>query len=121
MADPNRISGTMYADVDGTQLEVVGDWTYNIHKVKRETLLGKDKIHGYKEVPKENFIEGEARDSSSLDLAALFAVTNSTIRLQLANGKDIVLRNAWYAGDGDVGAEEANIQIRYEGMSGEEV
>lgn len=121
MANENRRSGTLYVDVDGTQLEVIGDWTYNINPVKRETLLGADKIHGYKETPKENFIEGEARDSMETNLAALQGVTNSTTRLQLANGKNIILRNAWYAADGDVGTEEANIQIRYEGLSGEEV
>ena len=121
MANENRISGTLFVDVDGTQLEVIGDWTYNIHPVKRETLPGANKIHGYKEMPKEVFVEGEARDGASLDLAALQGVTNSTIRLQLANGKNIVLRNAWYAADGDVTTEEAVIQIRYEGLSGEEV
>ena len=121
MADENRVAGILYIDLDGTQLDVIGDFTININGKKRETLSGSNKRHGYKEMIKEVFIEGEIRDSQNLDMEAIYNVTNSTIRAQLANGKDIVLRNAFYAGDGDLGTEEANLQVRFEGMSGEVV
>ena len=38
-----------------------------------------------------------------------------------ANGKTIMFREAWYAADGDVGTENANIQFSFEAMSAEEV
>ena len=41
--------------------------------------------------------------------------------MELANGKVVLLRDAWYAGEGNVGTEEANIQVRFEGLSGEEI
>ena len=121
MTDENRISGVVFVKWDGNQIDVIGDWSYRINPVKRTTELGSDKVHGYKELPQENFIEGEARDNKNLDLAVFQGITNATVTAKLANGKTIVLRNAWYASEGEVGTESANIKTRFEGMSGEEV
>lgn len=121
MANENRISGRLFVKVDGTQYDAIGGFTYNINPVKRETELGADKPHGYKELPQVQFVEGEIRDASTLNVQAFFGITNSTMQLELANGKTILLRNAWYAGDGEIGTENANIQLRFEGLAGEEV
>lgn len=117
----SRIAGVLFVKIDGTQRDVIGDFTYNLGQVKREMKVGPDKVHGHSEMPQVPFIEGEIRDASDLDVAALLNIINSTITLELANGKTIVLRQAVYAGDGDIGTEEANIQIRFEGLSAEEV
>jgi len=77
-------------------------------------------VHGYKGMPRVPFIEGEITDRGNLDLAAFQALTDATITLELANGKTVILRDAWYSADGDVGTEEANIQVRFEGLSAEE-
>lgn len=77
-------------------------------------------MHGYKGMPRVPFIEGEITDRGNLDLAAFQALTDATITLELANGKTVILRDAWYSADGDVGTEEANIQVRFEGLSAEE-
>jgi len=42
------------------------------------------------------------------------------VTLQVANGKTIVLRNAWFAGEGTVQTEEGNIAVRFEGLSATE-
>lgn len=116
----NRRAGTIFFTVNGERHDAVGEFTYDIGEPKREALVGADVTHGYKETQKVAFIEGELRDKSDLDLAALFNVTDATVTLELANGKNIILRNAWYAGDGTVGTENANIACRFEGLSGEE-
>jgi len=41
--------------------------------------------------------------------------------VELANGKVFVLRNAWYAGEGTVNTDEANIGVRFEADKGEEI
>ena len=116
----NRRAGILYAKIDGTQRNVKGSWTYNVGAVKREAIVGADGVHGYKEMPQVPRIEGEITDASDLSLAELTGIEQATITLELANGKTFVLRDAWYAADGDVGTEEGNVQIRFEGMSAEE-
>ena len=117
----SRRSGTIFFAVDGTQYDAVGSFTYNLGHAKREGLVGHDSVHGYKEMPQLPFIEGEIRDASALSLRVLQNLTDTTVTLELANGKTIVLRNAWYAADGNVGTEEANVQVRFEGRAGEEL
>lgn len=121
MANTNRRSGTIYLRIDGTQYDARGSYTYSLGPPKREAIVGPDGVHGYKEMPQVPYIEGEIVDASDLDLAALQAVTEATVTLELATGKSVALRDAWYAADGTVGTEDANIQIRFEGLSAEEI
>lgn len=117
----NRRSGILFVKIDGVQRDAVGDFTYNLGQPKREALIGADKNHGFKENPQTPFVEGEIRDASDLDLEAFLNIDDATVTLSLNNGKTIVFREAWYAGDGDVGSDEANIQLRFEAISAEEV
>lgn len=121
MANPNRRAGILYFKVDGAQYEAKGNFTYNLGREKREAIVGADGVHGYKAMPQAPHIEGEITDRGDLDVAALMDLDDTTITLELANDKTVLLRNAWYAADGDIGTEEANVQIRFEGMSAEEV
>lgn len=116
-----RRAGILFLKVDGTQYDAKGSFTYNLGVPKREAIVGADKVHGFKESVQPAFIEGEVTDSSSLDLKTLLQLDGVTATLELANGKVIVLRNAWYAGDGNVQTEEGNIVLRIEAESGEEV
>lgn len=117
----NRRAGLLFVKVDGTQRDAKGEFTYRINPTKRDTILGPDKVHGFKELPQVNFIEGAITDKSDLDLVAFQQIDDATVTLQLANGKTIVLYNAWYCADGDVTTEEAEIQVRFEAERGEEI
>ena len=121
MADENRRAGIISFKKDGELLDAKGNFTYNDGQPKRDAIVGPDRVHGYKELPQVPFIEGEITDSSSLDVAAFKNTTNSTITLELANGKVFILREAWYAGEGNVQTEDANIAVRFEGMGAEEI
>jgi len=121
MAAEKSVAGIAYVKVNGQMQKAVGDFTYNLGKPKREGLLGSDGVHGYAEKPQLPFVAGEIRDSSSLDLAALQDMTDVTVTLELANGKVITLRNAWYAGEGTGNTGEGKIDFRFEGMSADEV
>ena len=117
----NRRSGKLSLQVNGTVYDAVGEFTYNLGQPKREGLVGPDKVHGYKELPQIPMIEGEIRDAKDLDVAQFLNFTDATITLELANGKTVMLREAWYSGDGNVGSEEANIEMKFEGISAEEI
>lgn len=121
MAGQNRRGGVLFLKRNGEILEAKGNFTYNLGKPKREAIIGADTVHGYKETPQVPFIEGEITDRAGLDLAALCEADEDTITLELANGKVITLRDAWYAGDGTGNTEEGNIGVRFEGLSADEI
>lgn len=109
------------AKVNGEIHAAKGSWSYNLGHEKREAVVGADAVHGYKAMPQVPFIEGAITDRSDLDLAALVDGKNQTVTLTLGNGKMIVLRDAWFAGDGTGTSEEGEIAVRWEGLSAEEV
>lgn len=114
-------AGLLQLVVDGQVYDAKGAFTYNLGRPKREMIVGSDAVHGPKETPQVAFIEGEVTDRGTLDLAALLTLADATVTLSLANGKVIVLHEAWYTGDGTVSTEEANIAVRFEGAGGEEI
>lgn len=115
------VAGIIEFKVNGEIHNAKGNFTYNLGKPKREMIVGADRIHGPKETVQVPYIEGEITDREDLNVESFLTIRDATVTLGLANGKVIVLKNACYAGDGDVGTEEANIQVRFEGKSAEEV
>ncbi len=118
---PQRRGGLIQLQVNGGMCDAKGSFSYNLGRPKREAIVGADRVHGYTEKPQVAYIEGEITDRGSLDLASLVTLADATITLALANGKVIVLRSAWYAGEGKVNTEEANVEVRFEGISAEEI
>ena len=121
MANENLISGIIEFKVNGVIENAKGSFKYNLGKLKSEMIVGADRVHGHKSMPQVPYIEGEITDRGALDVEAFVAINNATVTLSLANGKVIVLKEAVYASDGDIETEEANIQVRFEGMGAEEV
>jgi hypothetical protein len=117
----HRVGGVIELKVDGSILSAKGNFTYNLGRPKREAVVGADTVHGFKETPQACFIEGEITDHASVSLDALTRLENVTAYLRLANGKVIVLRDAWYAGEGTGNTEEGNLGLRLEGISAEEI
>lgn len=119
MSDQRR-AGTIYIKVDGVQHDAKGSFTYNHGAERRSPILGSDRVHGYAAAPQVPFIEGAITDGPNVDVPALKAVDDATVTLELANGKTFVLRNAWYASEGNVTTEQGEIPVRWEGMSATE-
>lgn len=120
MADQRR-AGLIQVKVNGEIFDAKGSFTYGYGRPKRTAIVGSDGVHGYKEEPQVSFIEGAVTDRGSLDVSAVFTAKDVTVTLELANGKTFALREAWYAGDGQASTEEAEIPVRWEGASGEEI
>lgn len=116
-----RVGGLIAIKVDSDLYRAKGAFTYNLGDPVREGVVGHDVVHGYKELPQIPFVEGEVTDSPDIDLRALHTISSATITLELANGKTIVLRDAWFAGEGGGNTEEGALTVRFEGMSADEV
>lgn len=121
MATKNRRAGIIFFKVGGTQYDAKGSFSYNLGAHQREGIVGSDGIHGFRETPRVPFIEGEITDREALNLRGLLDVEDTTVTLELGNQKVIVLRNAWFAGEGTGQTEEGNIGVRFEGLSAEEI
>jgi len=117
----NRLGGIITFKVDGTQYAAKGNFTYNLGTPKKEAIIGSDGFHGYKETPQVAFIEGEITDNVSVDIKKLTELKSATVLLNLANGKSIVLRDAYYAHEGTGNTDEGNFPVRFEGASAEEM
>lgn len=118
----NRRSGIIHLKINGVLYSAKGSFKYSLGKPKNEALFDAGgNVIGYKSTGQVPYVEGEVFDGKELDLAALCTLDNETATLELANGKTIILRSCWYAGTGEVQTEEANIALRLEGRSAEEL
>ena len=120
MANQRR-AGLIQLQVNGEIYDAKGSFSYNLGRPKREAMPGSDGIHGYKETPQVAFIEGAITDRGTLDVAAVVSGRDLTVTLTLGNDKVIVLRDAWFAGEGTASTEDAEIAVRWEGASAEEI
>jgi hypothetical protein len=116
-----RRGGIIQLRVNGEIQDAKGNFSYNLGLPLREAIIGADGVHGYKETPQVAFIEGEITDRGTLNLAGLVSISDATVTMKLANGKEIALRDAWYAGEGTGNTEEGNVPVRFEGKRGEEI
>ena len=117
----NRVGGIINFKVDGALFKAKGSFTYNIGRPVRESVIGADTVHGFLERPQVAFIEGAITDDQTLNLKSLVEVNGATVTLELANGKVVVLRDAYFAGEGSGTSEEGEIAVRFESAFGEEV
>lgn len=121
-AGQNRVGGMIHLAIDGNSLLAKGEFSYNLGKPKRTSVIGEDGTHGYTETAQPAFIEGAITDQPGLDLAAFCEADGVTATLQLANGKTIVQPDSYYVGEGTGKTKEGEIAARWESKSqGQEV
>lgn len=111
----SRLAGVAFLWIDGRSYPLVGDALYNPSSVTRESLVGMDTVHGFKETPMAGYIEGTIRDGNDLSVASLNGLTDSTVVLELANGKTVTGRNMWTAESQEVDLAEGKFKVRFEG------
>lgn len=117
MAKPNLIGGTAYIKLDGVQHMSRGNWSYNHGMPTRETVFDGNQSVGYIETAQEPMIEGDMTVPATLDTVSLVSSDGITVTLELENGNVVVLRDAWYAGEGTVNVNEGRMPARFVGRS----
>ena len=68
----------------------------------------------------ESFVKLDITELPSFPLSRLNAVTDATVTAELADGRTLILRNAWHVGTPERNSDEGSMQVRFEGLSGEE-
>jgi hypothetical protein len=89
--------------------------------VERTGIAGQDYVHGYHELPRVPYIEGDVSTLPEVSPQDLEDVINGTVTAELINGKTYVLHNAWTKGPIDVNTHDGQFRIRFEGTGCEEM
>lgn len=116
-----RRAGLIQVMVGGVLQDAKGEFEYNLGIPKRDEINGADGNHGFKETAQAAYIKGAITDRGTLDLEALVTLDDTTVTLQLGNGKTISLPHAWYAGDGTGKTSEAEIDFHFKGQRAREI
>ena len=115
----NRRAGIISFKIDGTAYDARGNFEYNLGIEKRTSIIGADGVHGYSAAPQPAFIRGEITDRGDLSVGQICELDGPNVTLDLANGKSILLREAFFVGEGTVGSEQGafpvELQSRYRG------
>lgn len=109
-----RRLGVKQAMIDGEVVDVKGGVNYSLGGDKLESVMGVDRLHGAKVTRIPAFFELTVTDRSGLDLKKLTKLDDSTVTLDLENGKTLKFGHAFYAAEGKVTAEEGEIEARFE-------
>src|SRR3954469_25707757 len=116
-----RIAGIAFLTVDGNQLALRGNFTVSPSPVERTMIAGQDGIHGYQELPRVPFIEGDISTLPTVSLEDLEAQTHVTVVAQLANNKQYTLAGATCKANLENNARDGQVRVRWEGLWCEEI
>jgi hypothetical protein len=113
------VGGKIQVSVNGGRIDAKGEFTINPGRDMREAVIGADRPHGAKVTPQAPSIEGAMTVRDTTDVDAILDAVDATVVVELANGRTFVLRDAWFAGSGELKTGESELAVKFEGLSGE--
>jgi hypothetical protein len=116
-----RFAGTAFVSVDGQQYALRGNLTVSPSPVERTMIAGQDGVHGYQELPRVPYVEGDFSTIPGFSLETLLTQTDSTVIAQCANTYEYVLHNAVIKGGFEANTRDGQVRIRWEGLNCEEI
>lgn len=116
-----RIAGTAFLKIDGNMLPLRGNFTVSPSAVERTFLAGQDYVHGYQELPRVPWIEGDISSTPEVSMEDLEAMVEVTVTAELANGKVYVLKEAGCKSALENNTREGQFRVRWEGTTCEEI
>jgi len=115
-----RIAGQAFLKVDSAMLMLRGNFTVSPSALVRAGIAGQDQVHGYSELPRVPFIEGDISLDPNMPTEGLEKVVNATVVAQLANGHNYTLTQAWCTAAFDLNTHDGLTRVRFEGMTCQE-
>src|SRR5436190_24313677 len=116
-----RFAGIAFIMVDRDQMPLRGNFTVSPSAFERTMIAGQDGVHGYQELPRVPYIEGEISLLPEVDLEDLDAQTDVTVVAQLANGKQYTLVGATCKAALEGNTRDGQTRVRWEGLWCEEI
>jgi len=115
----SKVAGTAFFTINGVQYSLRGTLNIKIGAIKRESVMGIDQYHGFKQLPEPSYIEGEFTDDPTVDWSIVESAVNVTIQASLINGKVAMLPSANQMLPVEVNADDGKLKLRFEGPQGE--
>jgi hypothetical protein len=115
------MAGIAFLTVDGEQMSLRGNFTVSPSPVERTMIAGQDGVHGYQELPRVPYIEGDISTLPGFYLETLLDETDSTVIAQLANNMQYTLTGATCKGGFENNSRDGQVRVRWEGVTCEEV
>ena len=111
------LGGKISLKVDGKLYYCEGEFKYGGGDDKRNAIVGSNGVIGFSTEATVPFIEGVIF-KKNISLTDISSIEDSTVTLELADGKVFVLYNAWTVNDKGVEAstKDGKISVRFEGM-----
>ena len=116
-----RFAGIAFLMVNGNQLSLRGNFTVSPSPIERTMIAGQDGVHGYQELPRVPYIEGDISTVPGLNLTDLDGQTDVTVVAQLANGKQYTLASAACKAGLEANTRDGQARVRWEGLWCEEM
>jgi hypothetical protein len=116
-----RFAGIAFVMVDGYQLPLRGNFTVSPSPTERTMIAGQDGVHGYQELPRVPYIEGDISLTAEINLEDLDAQTDVTVVAQLANQKQYTLAGATCKSALEGNTRDGQARVRWEGLWCEEI
>src|SRR5215471_10025788 len=90
-----RIAGIAWLKVDANMYPLRGNFTVSPSKYERAGIAGQDYVHGFSELPRVPYIEGDISLLPELSMEDIENITNATVTAELANGNVYALHEAF--------------------------
>jgi|SRR5882724_6981813 uncharacterized protein YlzI (FlbEa/FlbD family) len=116
-----RIAGTAFLKVNGAQLPLKGNFTVSPGSLERAMIAGQDYVHGFSELPRVPYIEGDISSLPDVLFEDLEAMVDVTVTAELNNGRVYVLKEAACKSAVTINTRDGQATIRWEGTSCEEI
>jgi hypothetical protein len=116
-----RVAGIAFLKVDGQMYPLRGNFTVSPSALERAGIAGQDYVHGYSELPRVPYIEGDITTVPDLSLEGLEAMVDVTVTAELANDSVYVLKEAWCRSALEINSREGQFRVRFEGTTCEEI
>ena len=111
-----RIAGIAFLTVDGDQLALRGNFTVSPSPVERTMIAGQDGVHGYQELPRVPYIEGDLSTFPGLSLETA-AHRDRCHRGRAARQQmQYVLTSATCKGGFENNTRDGQVRVRWEGL-----
>lgn len=111
-----RLAGVTKLTIDGSSYNVIS-FNYGLSKVENSPMVSLSGVDGFKSMPTPGFIAAVIRDAASVNVGSFSTKTNSTVVLELANGKQISGSGMFITGAQDVEGAEATFSVRFDGTN----
>ena len=117
----SRVAGIAFLKVDSDMFPLRGNLTVSPSGIVRAGIAGQDTVHGFSELPRVPFIEGDVTLDPRLSTNAIANLTDVTVTAELANGHTYVLKDAWNTAAFDLNAHDGLARIRFEAIQCQEI